>query len=316
MIFDRRKFELLTRKRFIRVPEPFREAPPWALEEIRKLPRLSFETIRPGKEGLVLEGKGKSTVFLPKVVKKFQDAGIPAVNLEGELVLDSRKAVVMGLPQLLRATLWGSENDDGGLPYWYPEAHRNLIVGLYAAFNIATEDIYEEPLFGNSFPRFVFLVLVEAAAIFPKEQLPQLPLEGERRKKVKLFKVTNWPGKENGVVQEEDLRTIFLESWGMHLPLSQLYWINPANGRIFVKGGDSGKTVWAFIGKKVREYKREKEKEQEETDKWIKEEIASDNQYLATEIAALTLWGLRLGLRPPEEFLDSLKGTDLEFQTS
>jgi hypothetical protein len=111
--------------------------------------------------------------------------------------------------------------------------------------------------------------------------------------------VPDWPGKGLGVTKEDIDFTLYTAS-GAKTPglgIRGRYWVNPETGSMTKQGRPMEGTVWDIVNFYAHEYQK------------------SGSDFSAKRAAAFSYWALKLGLKPPQEVLDELKGCGLGFST-
>lgn len=127
----------------------------------------------------------------------------------------------------------------------------------------------------------------------------QLPKPTESRIAVK-----DWPGRQKGVDMERLLKALYHAGHIAGMGIRGRYWVHPENGALSKCGKRQRKTptVWdiakAYIGDYVT---AERTKNSQEA------------AFSLDRVAPFTWWALKLGLKPPQEFMEACKVAGLGF---
>ena len=233
-----------------------------------------------------------------------------ASSPKGVLFLPPQTAALMGCPQAIEGAETYGCNSVGSSTIFH---HQVAMEGMQVECHLPFASL--GPMIDPKDSDYYFLLrippLARAARLHPKmipeparNVLRETLRQNVSRPKQSEAKINDWPGKNRGVDLKEVFDTLYLE--GLVYGIRPRYWINPETGRVSKCGRPMPEAadIWQIITQYAEQYYhavRTKQKEEE--------------GFPLKRAAAFTWWALRLGLKPPAEFMKACQGAGLGFKT-
>ncbi len=117
--------------------------------------------------------------------------------------------------------------------------------------------------------------------------------------------VKDWPGIKKGIDEKRLLKALYIAGQLAGMGIRGRYWVHPETGALSKCGKYLTKTptVWSVAGEYAVDYAAA-----------TKRKDKKDASFSLDRVAPFTWWALRLGLRPPVEFMETCRDAGLEFK--
>jgi len=277
------------------------------VEELVKGPkegRLGFEEVDPG-DLVFLHGIGEELyTFVVHETKKINGGNS---DLSGTLILDAKTRAMFGGPNILRDVLIH------GSDMMFGFAIEQLRVGgrpeIYMPYKSMGPLLNDHELHGGAMLHLNYLsrFSVGKPEDFPLSEAQRQFLSGILQKPQTIEPVyyqTEVPEtlfKPLDVTMDQVYKMLYGGGPLEYLePVRYRYHVNPETGQI-VKFGNPAKdvTVWNYVDQYIEHYRG-----------------SANNEFDAIRTALFTYWGLRVGLKPPEDTIGSLASIGISLPNS